>query len=209
MRVYHFLPAEFALDDIQNRRIRISEIDQLNDPFELWCVAQPDRRLRQALRGFKKQLNESYGMLCFSRRWRNPLLWSHYAEKHRGMCLGFDVDRRRRGLKAVAYVKERIDLHIPPTRESIEQLLFTKYRDWKYEEEWRCWSRLEERNPSGYFYPFDEKVQLREVIAGPLCVISRGLINGALKGYKDIRVIKARLAFKTFRVVTNKRAFPS
>jgi hypothetical protein len=43
MRVYHFLPANFALDDIEKRRIKISEIDQLNDPFELWCVNQKDK----------------------------------------------------------------------------------------------------------------------------------------------------------------------
>ena len=31
------------------------------------------------------------GVLCFSRGWHNPLLWSHYGDKHRGVCLGFDV----------------------------------------------------------------------------------------------------------------------
>jgi len=124
------------------------------------------------------------------------------------MCLGFQVDKRGRGLKAVTYVKERTDLQIPPTRESMEQLLFTKYRDWKYEEEWRCWFRLDERDPTGYFYPFDGKVQLREVIAGPLCDIPRVVIDGALNGCKDIQVIKARLAFNTFRVARDKRGFP-
>jgi hypothetical protein len=42
IRVYHFLPAKYALDDIEKQRLKISEIDQLNDPFELWCVAQED-----------------------------------------------------------------------------------------------------------------------------------------------------------------------
>ncbi len=65
MRLYHFLSANFALDDIEKRRIKISEIDQLNDPFELWCVPQDDQRLREALRGFKKEMGERYGMLCF------------------------------------------------------------------------------------------------------------------------------------------------
>src|SRR5260370_40634349 len=65
MRLYHFLSANFALDDIDKRRIKISEIDQLNDPFELWCVPQDDQRLREALRGFKKEMGERYGMLCF------------------------------------------------------------------------------------------------------------------------------------------------
>ena len=35
MLVYHLLTAEHALNDIENRRIKIAEIDQLNDPFDL------------------------------------------------------------------------------------------------------------------------------------------------------------------------------
>src|SRR5258708_33644426 len=140
MRVYHFLPANCALDDIEKRRVKISEIDQLNDPFELWCVAQQDRRLREALRGFKKEMEQRYGLICFSKRWDNPLLWSHYPDMHRGICLGFEVDAR--GLRSVRYVTERPNLRIPPTVESMEEILFTKFKDWKYEEELRNWFRI-------------------------------------------------------------------
>src|SRR6266446_5545165 len=121
MRVYHFLPALHALEDIEKKRIKISEIDQLIDPFELWCVSQEDKKLRPALRKYKKEMSERFGMICFSKQWHNPLLWSHYADKHRGMCLGFDVDDR--GLKAVNYVEERSDLKLPPNKESMEELL--------------------------------------------------------------------------------------
>src|SRR5712664_3511303 len=105
MRVYHFLPAPHALDDIEKRHIKISELDQLNDPFELWCVSQQDHRLRAPLRAYKREMSRQFGMISFSKGWRNPLLWSHYADKHRGMCLGFDIDDR--GLKQVNYVTER------------------------------------------------------------------------------------------------------
>jgi hypothetical protein len=206
MRVYHFLPANWAIDDIEKRRVKISEIEELNDPFELWCVSQQDRRLREALRGFKKEMEKSYGMICFSRRWHSPLLWSHYAAKHSGICLGFEVDDR--GLKAVSYVAERPNLRIPPTVKSMEQLLFTKFKDWQYEEEWRNWFRLDERDGDHYFYPFDGFVQLREVITGPICQTPKVKIDEALSSYSDrVHVLKARLAFKTFRVVRNREAF--
>ena len=208
MRVYHFLPANFALDDIEQRRIKISEIDQINDPFELWCVYQKDKRLRIALRDYKEEMSSRYGMLCFSRHWHNPVLWSHYADKHRGICLGFEIDEQ--AIQAITYLAERPILRIPPNLEDAKQLLFTKYRGWKYEEEWRSWIRLDERDPltGFYFYPFDEIVTLNEVIAGPLCETPRAIIDGALKGYTDkVNVIKARLAFKTFRVVRNRTGF--
>jgi hypothetical protein len=210
MRVYHFLPANHALDDIEKRRIKLSEIDKLNDPFELWCVAQEDRQVRTALRSFKEEMGRRFGLLCFSEHWHNPVLWSHYADYHRGICLGFEMDKR--GLSAVRYVSERTNLQIPVTLETVNELLLSKYRDWKYEEEWRGWFTLDERDPSTgfYFYDFDEKVQLREVIAGPLCDIRTARIDKALQAYGgQVRVIKARLAFKTFRVVNNQRGFPS
>jgi len=205
MRVYHFLSAMWALDDIRKKRIKISVIDQLNDPFELWCVEQRDKRLRQALRGFKAEMVERFGMICFSKHWHNPLLWSHYADKHRGICLGFDVDDR--GLKPVAYANERPSLRVPPTMESINELLFTKFRDWSYEEELRNWFRLDEREGEHYFYPFDTLVRLREVIVEPLRGLSNAVIEKSLEEYNGVSVLKARLAFKTFRVVKNQKGF--
>jgi hypothetical protein len=209
-RVYHFLPMQFALDDIEKRWIKISQIDQLNDPFELWCVYQKERRLREALRAFKKDMSDRFGLLCFSKHWGNPLLWSHYADKHRGMCLGFDINQR--GIKPITYLRERPHLKIPPTIEEINRILFSKFVDWKYEKEWRNWIRIDERDPATgfYFYPFDGFVRLREVIAGPLCDISETRLHDALKGYREkIHLTKARLAFRSFRVVKNLRGFGS
>jgi hypothetical protein len=208
MRVYHFLSAKNALDDLRKRQIKLSEIDKLNDPFELWCSAQGDRRLRAALRRWKEEIAQRFGILCFCKRWHNPVLWSHYADSHRGMSLGFEVDEG--GLKPVSYLNGRPPLQLPPTQERVEELLYTKYRDWSYEEELRCWFSLEEREASTglHFYSFDEKVQLREVIAGPLCDTPKATIDAALKGYgHPVRVIKARLAFTTFQIIENRQGF--
>ncbi len=204
VRVYHFLSAQHALDDIEKRRIKISEIDQLNDPFELWCVAQENKELRDRLRDYKKTMNKQYGVLCFCKRWINPLLWSHYADKHRGMCLAFDVDDN--SVQPVHYVKDRPSISYPFSGELkpiSDQLLSTKYIDWQYEEELRIWIEFEERDPATglYFCNFDEKIQLKEVIAGPSCELTEQRIREALGDIKDVAVIKARLAFRTFRVV--------
>ena len=206
VRLYHFLSAHHALDDIAKRRLKISQIDQLNDPFELLCVYQRDRGLRDALRAYKDQMAARFGVLCFSKHWHNPVLWSHYADRHRGICLGFDVDSR--GAKAVAYQSERPQLRIPPSQVNADQLLYTKFLDWHYEEEWRNWIQIDEREPATglYFYNFDSYVQLREVIIGPLCEVSEAKVKHALGDSEaKISVIKARLAFKTFRVVRNLR----
>ncbi len=208
VRVYHFLSARNALDDLEHRRLKISEIDKLNDPFELWCVAQGDRRLRAALRMYKTQMSQQFGMLCFCPEWHNPVLWSHYADKHAGICLGFDVPGNT--VKPVKYKFRRSQLRRPPTRDEADELLYTKYRDWRYEHELRSWLELKDRDlASGlYFYNLNEQIRLREIIVGPLCKVTKARILAALDGYETrVRIVKGRLAFKTFRVVQDRRGF--
>jgi len=208
VRVYHFLPAQWALDDITKRRLKISELDQMNDPFELWCVDQEDRQLRKVIQDWKRAVAAQWGIICFSKDWTNLLLWSHYADKHRGMALGFDVDDR--GIKPVRYVTERPVFRIPPTEASVDELLFTKFEDWKYEEEWRNWFMFDEREDGHYFYDFNSPtfMQLREVIVGPLCETSKSEVEMAVQGYPfQVKITKARLAFRSFRVVENLQGF--
>jgi len=42
MRVYKFLTAEFALQNLIKRQIKISEFHDMNDPFELWGIKLSD-----------------------------------------------------------------------------------------------------------------------------------------------------------------------
>ena len=217
MRVYKFLPAEWALKDIRERRLKITTFDDLNDPFELSLFTMSDKVLRRGITETKKHFALTNGILCFSRRWRNPVLWSHYADSHRGICLGFDV--RDEFFEAGKYQEKRLDLNISkfkalPKQERLElvkKLLFTKYKGWSYEEEVRGTVGLKERDESTdlYFHNFAEKTKLREVIAGPLCTVEKKTINEAIGGrFGTVNIIKARLAFKSFDVVKNKRGFP-
>ena len=48
MRLYHFTLAKHALSNIQNRWLKIAEINQLNDPFELLAMNLRDKVQRSA-----------------------------------------------------------------------------------------------------------------------------------------------------------------
>lgn len=208
VRVYKFLSTKWALDAIEKRRLKISEIEKLNDPFEFWCIEVSDPAVRAALRRARTTLSERRGLLCFSRRWRNPLLWSHYAEKHRGICLGFDVanDNPLR----VRYASKRVKLRPQLNFETAETLLCTKYKAWSYEEEFRLFCSIEERDTDGnFYYPFSGGLRLAEVIAGHLNDTGDTRIEQALGEHREnVNIIKARLAFKSFRVVRDRRGFP-
>ena len=94
MRVYHFTNAPYGLDNLQRKRLKIATIEQLNDPFEVLGVALQDAAIRDRYKKLKQGLADYMGLLCFSANWSNPVQWSHYADHHRGICLGFDVSPR-------------------------------------------------------------------------------------------------------------------
>lgn len=213
MRAYHLLSAENALSDIALGRVKIARLAEVNDPFELLAVnVGGQKQMRKALRQWKTFQNETKGILSFSKSWSNPALWSHYGAKHRGMCLGFDLADEL--IQRVNYVDQRVlaefqdDVPSKFNKALRDALLCTKYAHWKYEEEVRVFVKLQEAIPEEtlYFYPFSNDLKLRKVILGPLCEYGINDIRKLVTSlYASVIVIRARLAFKSFRVVPDKR----
>lgn len=174
VRVYKFLEEKWALESIREHRIKISEIHDLNDPYELLAYDLSDADRRRALLRARDQINKR-GVLCFSRRWSSPLLWAHYADKHRGICLGFDVPRSPEHLIEVDYVEARLPFPERLDEQVALQWLRTKFVDWKYEDEVRVFASRDQHEGGNYFASFDKNgVTLREVITGHRCPIERG-----------------------------------
>ena len=210
VQVYKFLSEKWALEDIRMRRIKISEIHDLNDPFELIPFDLSDPEYRKAMLSVRDEMN-ARGILSFSRSWSSPLLWAHYADKHRGICLGFDVARADEILKIVKYEEERLQLPDELDEETAQQFLYTKSADWEYEEEVRVYTSRDVEENGNYFANFDEDendLTLREVIVGHRCCTERGSILALLSSYsKPVSVIKARLAYDSFLVVKDENGF--
>lgn len=209
MRVYHFVNEEFGLEDLRRRRLKVATLNELNDPFELFGVSLADENLRNAFRTMKNQLASTRGLLCFSRHWNNPVQWSHYAAKHTGLCLGFDIPDENLGF--VSYSRRRLVVEAESFRnprqlsvEAVTKFLFTKYSHWRYENEVRSFVTLEEKDPEKglYFADFSDKLRLTTVVVGAQSSITRETLGNALGGVAAaVETFKARLAFKTFRVV--------
>ena len=164
MRAYHLTPECWALESMKHRRLKVATFEDMNDPFELlgmeFRTPEDDEFFQSQL---KPDLNQTFGILCFSRNWTNPVLWSHYAEKHRGLCLGFDVSDQ--WAKEVRYVEERLNADIEDDSPSDHtnspgyQLITTKYSHWKYEEEVRLIFQKKDlqREGSNYFVPYCDR----------------------------------------------------
>lgn len=212
MRLYYLTGANFALSNIALRRVKVSRFSDLNDPFELLAVNLRDKQHLQAFRDTKEELNQKNGLICLSRSWKNPLMWGHYAEKHTGIALGFEVADQLANKVIYASTPETIPidktLNLPVLNEDLmKRLLRTKFHDWKYEDEMRAFVSLDPNTCEAglYFYDFSPEFQLREVILGPRCELPIERIRRMVADFKPgVTVVKSRIAFGSFDVVENK-----
>lgn len=134
MRVYHYLEAKWALDDIRRRRLKLSKIDDMNDPYEWKCVYSNHRSSQLALDATGTYAAENHAALCFSRSWNNILMWSHYGERHKGICLGFDVPdeiaQKVKYVDDVLVVGDMDNVPLEERRRILYRLYWTKYGAW-------------------------------------------------------------------------------
>ncbi|WP_376702510.1 DUF2971 domain-containing protein [Mesorhizobium sp. ISC25] len=209
LRAYYLTSAEYAISNIALGRIKVSRFSDLNDPFELLALRGSDRHVRDFGRILREQYDQSTGLICFSKNWISPTLWSHYAAKHRGICLGFDIDRNT--LLDVIYADDRVldplpDKSAPPavSDELLAKLSRTKFSHWKYEGETRMMFPLTTASKEGglHFKQFGPDLSLAEVILGPLCDLPLDRIRALVLSVRPGAVaFRSRLAWNSFSVV--------
>jgi len=212
MRVYYLTSAQFGLSNLALRRLKIARFNDLNDPFELLAIDVANRDLRIGIAAKNSQINNEEGIICFCRKWHNPLLWSHYAEKHKGICLGLDVPDAL--LKQVKYVKglHKINVASQSTKQEtinrlLERLRYTKFKGWGYEDEFRQFVDLRALTPQSslYFLPFSENLVLREVILGQRCDLPIEAARAFVSSFTPpVHVMCSRIAYTKFSVVEDR-----
>lgn len=93
-----------------------------------------------------KDKNAAMGVLSLSEDPLSPLMWAHYADHHRGVCLGFsritantlgEDDITSPVLYSDVYPRVRFSEILKRDGSIHQKLFFTKARDWAYEKEWR------------------------------------------------------------------------
>lgn len=211
MRAYYMTSFDVASKHIlPEQRIKVSRFPDLNDPFELAPHDFGDKMARLKLRAYMEEASKRFGLICFSDNWKSPVMWAHYANKHKGVCLGFDIHKDY--LAPVQYVEARI-LHrldkeallISP-HQFIDQMLYHKAREWSYEQEMRAIVLLDGPQYPMYHITFGLHLQLREVIIGCRNPLSpRDLEPLILPQETSVQIVKARPAFKRFEMTQNLR----
>jgi Protein of unknown function (DUF2971) len=173
MRLYYFTNERHGLEAIRDQRLKIAIINYLNDPFEFQSIATNDENEQEKFTKFLNQMSYEVGIICMSKSWQHPLMWSHYAEKHKGICLGFEVDEGN--VFKIDYRAERLRLHElgissldDLDQSGMSKILSTKYKGWEYEQEYRLFSDLKDGDAVNelYFFEYTDKFMLKEIVLG-------------------------------------------
>ena len=216
--LFRFLPAQWALKTLSERRLRVSRIAELNDPFE-WRIGSPGETPEQAARGrqvfdgFAQTINTKLGIISMSAVATDPVIWAHYADSHKGMAFEFD-HYRVSGLHAIVYshalpmfdvtrfIDEGVDNE--PVFHVLLAALCRKSTTWAYEREYRVHLELSEcdEEDGHYFTPIPENF-LKRVILGIRCETTKAEVEKALAGggFSCVEVVQARMSDTSYEIL--------
>lgn len=85
---------EHLVDIIVNSRIYAANYNSMNDPME-GCYEYPNDYDDEAIKLLEKELDNTK-FCSLSRHSNIDLMWAHYANGNRGLCIGIEVKRNRK-----------------------------------------------------------------------------------------------------------------
>lgn len=158
----YYPPKEYAFDALKNETICFTDLIYQNDPFETMGFYRRSYKEEYSASIMTKfysdtdeyitncerdSLRNWYRVFCATTRANSPLMWAHYTDSHRGMCVAYaqqDVQRYCLRLEKIRYndtpLAKDLSVH------NITNFLFFKAKDWDYENEYRGIYRLQEED---------------------------------------------------------------
>lgn len=96
-----------------------------------------DKKILEGMAGRRSRRNTR--VLCLSSDWSSELMWTFYANNHRGICLCFDAHHDFfKTAKPVLYTHAPTDVvHLAAADGTVDRLAFCKSVAWQFQKEWR------------------------------------------------------------------------
>lgn len=144
--LYKYVSLDRVVDILDNHRLYLNDGKNFNDPFEISVTDKLKRKVRHI---------EGLHILSLTNSFRNKLIWSHYTDSHKGVCLTVKVPNRL--VYPICYSTKRIyeDSDIDNiissskkvTKKSVDKdfsllnknkkIAYIKDKKWLYEKEYR------------------------------------------------------------------------
>jgi len=209
---------DYFIDLITKGSMRFSKPSQFNDPFDC-CPARlseiPTGALPHAIvdnvsHHMQKVTGKVVGVSCLTPHLRKMLMWSHYGDQHRSVCVGFDTETllekcptNSEGNPAYKEIREVTYTKVRPNTSDTD-VIYKKSEEWAYEDEYRIVSFAAQGHPqwgSGVWnIPMES---IKEVVFGarvPM-TLQEHLVSILMRYRPDISRKKAVLHSKKFEIV--------
>lgn len=191
--IYKYMPLDGFIEMITQRTLYFATPIMYNDPFDtkadVCCDSSPEDmrkfwsnsgykndKIEEFLKNkhqIKKLANEAYTEIlsdfricCFSQVCDNILMWSHYSNMHKGVCVKFDrnKDELFNSATLISYEDKVPEYNFVHGKdEDIHRVIYAKSIDWEYEKEIRIIKHTKQGITNKVFF---EKRALSEVILG-------------------------------------------
>tara|TARA_R110002072_G_C7929580_1_gene531571 strand:+ start:1402 stop:2112 length:711 start_codon:yes stop_codon:yes gene_type:complete len=211
----------FVYEILVKNRLYFSNPAQFNDPFEMIPAILPRKIFKSVSPVRKKKLSEDvlsqiyqdsmrkfrdeqskvltkFGVSCLSQSFDDIVMWSHYADQHKGICILFDTKLKFfDGLRPVTYVPKRLPTPIKTKGEPgrLMQLMTTKLDLWEYEKEWRMFRRFKDK---GYRFP---KTAVYGVVFGDRCTPEDRDIVTRMVDPNRVKLFTASLSLYEYKLI--------
>lgn len=215
-KLYRFFRACDGIDTLERGGLRIGRIAGFSDPFEWRPSIRSDSARSQVdtqgmIEAVFSEMNRQFGLICFSSSCREPVLWSHYGDCHRGIAIEFELPCGP-SLEKVEYCDERV--MIAPEwigdsdqknrlLQALMRVTVRKSTGWSYEREWRLSVRLrdEDFQEGSYWLGFDKVAHVKRVILGEFCPVWVELavkrLLGSQENYSHVLLTRGKRSHHT------------
>ena len=76
--LYYFTSTKYALESVQNRQLKVAELDKTNDPYELLPIrgkeGLTEATVDELFSNLQSNLAKKIKMICFSETYKDPAL---------------------------------------------------------------------------------------------------------------------------------------
>lgn len=157
----------------------------------------------------QKTANALLGAVSLSEICNHELMWSHYAEEHKGYVVGFDsshpfFNQKRSPDDELRHIRKIEYRDKPPvinlTKTNASELFFVKSLNWEYEAEWRMILPL-----SDSVEVIDKKPYAIHLVKFPPTAVKR-IILGARISDENVSIVRSVVAEREFSHIEIYRA---
>lgn len=144
--LHKYISLDHVVEVMAKQRLYMDDGSNFNDPFELTVIGKEEHTIRKV---------EGLHVLSLTNSFRKKLMWSHYADSHKGVCLTVQVPQEL--VFSICYSSERVfensdidkivkkslkgrNANVNTDYNSLsrdKKIAFIKDKKWKYEREYR------------------------------------------------------------------------